>query len=55
MGSECGELAAAILSDKKAHATGIAFSIFIFLKSFFSAPPLGVPFNQGLCLVQAPF
>jgi hypothetical protein len=44
MGSECRELAAAILSGKKAHAFGIAFSIFIFLKSFFSPPPLGGTF-----------
>lgn len=40
---------AAILSSKNACTTSIAFSIFIFLKSSFSASPLGAPSKQTLC------
>lgn len=55
MGSEYGELAAAIPSGKKAPAAGIAFFYFYFLKELLFGSSSGVPFNQGLCLVQAPF
>lgn len=54
MGSEYGERQLFLVA-KKAPAPGIAFFYFYFLKELLFGSSSGVPFNQGLCLVQAPF